>query len=120
MDTSCCDFLTSKEIEEALKGCADKICVVDVTKPLEAFADIMKGENDQLMDLTVNCEDLIGTETLSVLMTEPKGQLYFTSLKNNYNRAVLVAEKSRLIHSTSILMDITIALWVFSISSPAN
>jgi len=91
MDNEACGSLTIKQIESAILKYADRFRVVDVTNPISSVEEIMQ-EDSQLMDFTINCEDLSGSEVLSVLMTKTKGSLYFTNLKNGYSKAILIAE----------------------------
>lgn len=91
MDNESCGSLTYEQIETAILKYADRFRVIDVTNPIDAFDELIK-EDSQLMDFTINCEDLSGTEVLSVLMTQTKGSLYFTNLKNGYSKAILIAE----------------------------
>lgn len=91
MDNEACGSLTYKQVESVILKYADRFRVVDITNPIDTVDEIMH-EDSQLMDFTINCEDLSGSEVLSVLMTKPKGSLYFTNLRNGYSNAILVAE----------------------------
>ncbi|WP_312650868.1 sigma-54 interaction domain-containing protein [Aminipila sp.] len=91
MDNEACGSLTYKQVETVILKYADRFRIVDVTNPIEAVEEIMQ-EDSHLMDFTINCEDLSGSEVLSVLMTKEKGSLYFTNLRNGYSKAILIAE----------------------------
>lgn len=91
MDNEACGSLTYKQVETVILKYADRFRIVDVTNPIEAVEEIMH-EDSHLMDFTINCEDLSGSEVLSVLMTKEKGSLYFTNLRNGYSKAILIAE----------------------------
>ncbi|MEG0292398.1 MAG: sigma-54 dependent transcriptional regulator [Anaerovoracaceae bacterium] len=83
--------LTNKQVENILNDCADSVYIVDIASPLAAFKEITIKEND-LMDFTINCEDMMGSEVLGVLMTKNKGKLYFTSTQNGYTQGIFTAE----------------------------
>ena len=58
---------------------------------MEDFQTI-ESQEKELFDISVNCANLLGAETISVLFTKDQGSLFFTSLINNYNLAILFAE----------------------------
>ena len=91
LDEDSIGTLSEKQVKKTLAGYADSCYIVDVSRPIESCAPIIKGE-DALFDLTVTCEDLRGAEIMSVLLTVNKGKMYFTSLKNHYIDSILVAE----------------------------
>jgi transcriptional regulator with PAS, ATPase and Fis domain len=91
MDNEACGILTRDQIETALSKYVDRFRLLDVTNPIKALEEILY-EDSHLMDFTINCEDLSGSEVLSVLMTKEKGSLYFTNLRNGYSKAILIAE----------------------------
>ncbi len=91
MDNEACGSLSYEQVERTILKYADRFRIVDITNPIDTVDEIMH-EDSELMDFTINCEDLSGSEVLSVLMTKAKGSLYFTNLKNGYSRAILVAE----------------------------
>ncbi|MFV0517530.1 MAG: sigma-54 interaction domain-containing protein [Aminipila sp.] len=91
MDNEACGSLTPEQVEKFILKYADKFRIMDVTNPIDALEEITS-EDPQLMDFTINCEDLSGSEVLSVLMTKSKGSLYFTNLRNGYSKAILIAE----------------------------
>ncbi len=83
--------LSEDEASQLLSRYVDKLIVTDVAKPMEAFERIL-GEEQSLVDVTINTEDLRGSETLTVLMTASGGKIFFTSLENGYSTAILIAE----------------------------
>ena len=84
-------IVSEEEAHQLLSGYVDKLIITDITRPLDAFERICE-EGEDLVDVTVNTEDLLGSETLTVLMTKPKGSIFFTSLENGYSTAVLITE----------------------------
>lgn len=91
MDTECLGMIAEEDARKALSCYVDQLIITDVTKPIDAYNKIYQCTG-RLVDITINTEDLTGSETLTVLMTVPKGSIFFTSLQNGYGTAVLVAE----------------------------
>lgn len=84
--------IASEEEARQLLSCyVDKLIITDITKPLDAYGEVFRYEK-KLVDVTINTEDLSGSETLTVLMTVPGGSIFFTSLENGYSTSVLIAE----------------------------
>jgi hypothetical protein len=55
---------------------------VDILKPMEAMEDL---EKRMPFDLSVNCADIPGAETINILATKEGGTVVFANLINNYN-----------------------------------
>lgn len=91
LDTDSLGIIPEEETREILSSYLDKLIITDITKPLDAFDEIYTSEN-ALVDMTINTEGLSGSETLTVLMTVPRGSIFFTSLENGYGTAVLITE----------------------------
>ena len=83
--------LTREQASEELSHWVDSFYILDVTQPISASETVLYGEKE-FYDQTINCEDLLGSEVLSVILTRRKGQLYFTSLMNSYTQSNLIAE----------------------------
>ena len=83
--------LTTQQVKEELGRWVHSSYILNVTQPIDASEIVLKEEKEQY-DLTVNCEDLMGSEILSVILTRNKGKLYFTSLKNTFMQSILIAE----------------------------
>lgn len=83
--------ISKNDIKNILDKCSKSAYILDVSNPVKA-ADIIFERDGKQYDLTVNCEDLMGAETLAVMMTKPKGKISFTSVHNRYSQAVLLAE----------------------------
>lgn len=84
--------IASEEEARQLLSCyVDELVITDITKPLDAYGEVFRHQK-KLVDVTINTEDLSGSETLTVLMTVPGGSVFFTSLENGYSTAVLIAE----------------------------
>ena len=83
--------LTPSQVTQELAYWADSSHIIDVTQPIPAAETILVQEKESY-DMTINGEDLPGSEVLSVILTRNKGKLYFTSLKNNISQSNLIAE----------------------------
>jgi transcriptional regulator with PAS, ATPase and Fis domain len=83
--------LTRKQASEELAHWVDSFYILDVAQPIPSSGIVLSRE-EAPYDLTINCEDLLGSEVLSVILTRRKGKLYFTSLKNSYTQSNLIAE----------------------------
>lgn len=90
-DQASLGVLSEEEAGQLLARYVDKLIVTDIGKPLEAFERIYE-EEQSLVDVTINTEDLPGSETLTVFMTACGGKIFFTSLENGYSTAILIAE----------------------------
>lgn len=87
--------LKESDIENILKGYVDKFYVVDIVASLKTYEFIKESEfknSNELFDVSINCANLLGIETISVLLTKEHGILFFTNLINNYNTVLLFAE----------------------------
>ncbi len=91
MDTNSCPNLPEKDIEDFFMLYANVFKRVDLSNPSKNL-DRLTSEDMMLMDFTLNRETISGSEVLSILMTKAKGSIYFTSLKNGYDKAILFAE----------------------------
>jgi len=83
--------LTQRQVRQELSHWADSSYVLDVTQPIPS-AELVLDQESELYDLTINGEDLLGSEVLSVILTRHRGQLFFTSLKNSFSQSNLIAE----------------------------
>lgn len=83
--------LSPSQVREELSYWADSSYIIDVTQPVPSAETILDWEKEPY-DMTINGEDLPGSEVLSVILTRHKGKLYFTSLKNNISQSNLIAE----------------------------
>lgn len=91
MDTEVLRNFDRMEIEALLECCIDRLFLTDISKPVESYETLYE-MTGKPVDITINTEDLTGSETLSVLITKPKGSIFFTNLQAGYSTAVLVAE----------------------------
>ena len=91
MDENATGGLGETEIRRVLGDSCDDFHIVDLKMPMDVASEIY-AETDELFDFTINCEDIRGSEVLSVLATVENGKIYFTTAKNRYVSAVNFAE----------------------------
>lgn len=83
--------LTPQQVKHELAHWVNSAYILNVAQPISSSEAVLKEEKEHY-DMTINCEDLLGSEGLSVILTRNKGKLYFTSLKNGYTPSILIAE----------------------------
>ena len=106
--------LTPTQATEELKHWVDSSYILDVTQPIK-WAEAVLHKEKEPYDLTINCEDILGSEVLSVILTRHKGQLFFTSLKNSYTQSNLIAESMNKELETHVLCQFVEGVEKFSI-----
>lgn len=73
-------------------GFVDEVLQVDATDPLKvmkAVEDVTKG---RMVDITINCVNIPGTEMASIMSTRDEGIVYFFSMATSFTAAALGAE----------------------------
>ncbi|MDR3242865.1 MAG: sigma-54 dependent transcriptional regulator [Clostridiales Family XIII bacterium] len=88
-DKSTDSILSGAGADQLLEKIFTEVRRADILKPVECVE--RHGLSDRF-DLTVNCADLPGAETVSILATKPKGTVFFANLINNYNIALYITE----------------------------
>jgi TyrR family helix-turn-helix protein len=78
-----------KTIDNLLAKLFNEIHYVDILKPIECL-DRLNAYS--LFDLSINCADIPGAETINVLATKSGGTVFFAHLINNYNIALYITE----------------------------
>jgi L-erythro-3,5-diaminohexanoate dehydrogenase len=71
--------------------CNDVI-IADVLKPAEILEETLKVNNNQEVDLTINCLSIPNTEMSSILPVRDGGIVYFFSMATSFTKAALGAE----------------------------
>ncbi len=92
--------ISGKQVDKLMSKVFSNIYYSNILKPLECIETIGA---DSLFDMSVNCADVPGAETINILGTRPHGTVIFTKLINNYNIALYITE------SISRHLDITCA-----------
>jgi transcriptional regulator with PAS, ATPase and Fis domain len=91
LDKRSVERLSERDIDRVLGAYADAVHILDILAPMKSFDEIYEKEKD-LFDFSINCADLMGTETVSVLLTKQCGTVSFTSFINNQRLALLFSE----------------------------
>lgn len=81
--------LRGKSIDQLIEEVFTEVHYVDILKPMECLADLSA---DSLFDLSINCADIPGAETINILATKSGGTVVFANLINNYNIALYITE----------------------------
>ena len=75
-------------IERLMPRVFDQIQILDILRPVECIRQL--GESS--FDLSVNCAEIPGAETINILATREKGTVLFANLINNLNIALYITE----------------------------
>lgn len=81
----------SSQLRILLEKTFSSIRYVNIVKPVECLENLDVG----LFDLSVNCADMAGAETINILSTRDGGVVYFANMINNYNIALYITEVIR-------------------------
>ena len=73
-------------------GFADEVFTADATRPLDVHNKVRELTGGRLVDLTINCVNIPGTEMGSILATRDNGTVYFFSMATSFTAAALGAE----------------------------
>ena len=83
--------LSGGGIDELIAKVFNKVHYLDILRPIEAFQTLSEEETDAF-DLSVNCAEIPGAETINLLATKPDGTVMFANLINNLNVALYITE----------------------------
>jgi len=81
--------LKGKGINELISKVFTEVRYVDILKPIECLEQLSVRSP---FDLSVNCADIPGAETINILATKSGGTVVFANLINNYNIALYITE----------------------------
>lgn len=81
--------IAGKSIDELIKITFDEVSYLDILRPVES---VEKLGADSYYDLSVNCAEIPGAETINILATKPGGTVLFANLINNLNIAIYITE----------------------------
>jgi L-erythro-3,5-diaminohexanoate dehydrogenase len=73
-------------------GFADLVIQGDASKPLEIYEKLTAATLGKLVDVTINCVNIPGTEMASILSTREGGTVYFFTMATSFTAAALGAE----------------------------
>ena len=82
-------LLAGSSMERLMEKVFTEVRMVDILKPLECLEEI---EKKAPFDLSINCADIPGAETINILATRKGGTVVFANLINNYNIALYITE----------------------------
>jgi TyrR family helix-turn-helix protein len=82
-------IIQSSKVDLLVKKTFNETHFVNILRPMEGIKSL-KAEG--YFDVTVNCADIPGAETLNILATREGGTVFFTNLINNYNIALYITE----------------------------
>ncbi len=71
---------------------ADVVIQGDATKPLAVLEAVKEVTDGALVDVTINCVNIPGTEMATILATKERGLIYFFSMTTSFTAAALGAE----------------------------
>lgn len=81
--------LKGQTIDALMSKIFNKVYYMDILKPIECIENL---EEAGEFDLTVNCADIPGAETVNILATKDGGNVVFANFINNYNIALYITE----------------------------
>lgn len=81
--------LAGKGIDRLLGTVFDEVNFLDILRPMECMEKL---HGESLFDLSINCAEIPGAETINILATKPGGTVLFTNLINNLNIALYITE----------------------------
>ncbi|MEG0661804.1 MAG: sigma-54 dependent transcriptional regulator, partial [Anaerovoracaceae bacterium] len=82
-------IMKSEKLDSLAEKTFNALHYVNILRPLEAKSNL--GE-EAMFDMSVNCAEIPGAETLNILATRYGGTVVFANLINNYNLALYVTE----------------------------
>ncbi|MCI6012016.1 MAG: sigma 54-interacting transcriptional regulator [Firmicutes bacterium] len=77
------------KVDELMSQIFDEVHHMDILKPLECM---QKLDRDSYFELSVNCAEVPGAETINILAATCGGTVVFTNLINNLNIALYITE----------------------------
>lgn len=78
-----------KSIDILLENIFSEIHYVNILRPVECLQRL---NAEGLYDMSINCADIPGAETINILATRYGGTVFFANLINNYNIALYITE----------------------------
>ncbi len=81
--------LRGKSINELIAKVFTEVHYGDILKPMECLDNL---NARSVFDLSINCADIPGAETINILAAKSGGTVVFANLINNYNIALYITE----------------------------
>jgi L-erythro-3,5-diaminohexanoate dehydrogenase len=70
----------------------NEVIIANVLNPVDVLEETLKVNNQQEVDLTINCLSIASTEMSSILPVRDGGMVYFFSMATSFTKAALGAE----------------------------
>ena len=81
--------ITGGKVDQLMAEIFTEIHYMDILKPLECMQRL---DRDSYFDLSINCAEIPGAETINILAAKRGGTVVFTNLINNLNIALYITE----------------------------
>ena len=82
-------IIEGSKVDELVNETFNELHFVNILRPMEGIKTL---NAEGYYDVTVNCADIPGAETLNILATREGGTVFFSNLINNYNIALYITE----------------------------
>lgn len=93
MDNGAKNGLSEEEIRNVMYPLIKETHFTDLMEPLKTFKTLSgKDKHFLAVDQVIVTEDILGAETLAVMLVKNHGDLYFVAMENHYATAQLIAE----------------------------
>lgn len=92
MDASYAHAYEKRALEEAFGNLVSRIYFVDLSSPMEALEELLKGEKRELADVVVNLESIKGSETVANCIVKDNGMVCYVRVNDNYTNGLLIAD----------------------------
>lgn len=76
-------------VDELMGLVFSEVHYVNILEPMDCLSQF---QGEKLVDLSVNCADIPGAETINILSTRSGGTVIFANLISNYNIALYITE----------------------------
>jgi L-erythro-3,5-diaminohexanoate dehydrogenase len=73
-------------------GFCDKVVEADARQPLAVRDAVLAATSGREADLVVSCVNVQGVEPTAILLTRPRGKIYFFAMSTSFTAAALSAE----------------------------
>ena len=88
LDKRTCINIKGEGIERLVSRIFDQVHLLDILRPIECIKQL----GESYFDLSVNCAEIPGAETVNILATKDGGTVLFANLINNLNIALYITE----------------------------
>ncbi len=91
-DKSYAKLYDTDVVKKAFGDLMTRIYFVDLSMPMDAFSQLLEGENRKLADVVVNLENIKGSETVANCIVKDSGMVCYTDINNSYAQGLLIAD----------------------------